>query len=61
MRIRELRKKTGLTQTNFGALFGIPIRTIQQWESEERRPPEYVINMIEEILCFRGYIKLEKL
>ncbi len=34
MRIKELRKQTGLTQTQFGALFEIPMRTIQEWESE---------------------------
>ncbi len=56
MRIRELRKQTGLSQTKFGELFGIPLRTIQHWESENRTPPEYVINMIEELLYFKGIL-----
>ena len=57
MRIKELRKQTNLTQTQFGELFGIPMRTIQEWEGGSRKPPEYVINMIEELLYRRGLIK----
>ncbi len=60
MKIKELRKQTGLTQTQFGALFGIPMRTIQEWESENRKPPEYIINMIEELLYSRGIIPKEQ-
>lgn len=56
MRIKELRKKIGLSQTKFGELFGIPMRTIQDWERGYRTPPEYVINMIEELLYLKGYI-----
>lgn len=56
MRIKELRKKIGLSQTKFGELFGIPMRTIQDWELGYRTPPEYVINMIEELLYLKGYI-----
>lgn len=59
MKIRELRKKTKLTQTQFGDLFGIPMRTIQEWECENRKPPEYVVNMIEELLYRRGLIQEE--
>ncbi len=57
MRIKELRKKTGLTQTQFGSLFGIPMRTIQEWECERRIPPKYIVDMIEELLYSRGIIK----
>ena len=59
MRIKELRKQTNLTQTQFGELFGIPMRTIQEWEGGSHKPPEYVINMIEELLYRRGLINKE--
>ena len=59
MRIKELRRQTNLTQTQFGELFGIPMRTIQEWEGGSRKPPEYVINMIEELLYRRGLINKE--
>ena len=51
-RIKQLRKSTGLSQTKFGELFGIPMRTIQNWESGEREPAEYIVNMMERIAEF---------
>ena len=56
MSIRELRSYTGLSQNNFAAMFGIPASTIKDWEHGRRKPPQYVINMIQEILEYRGII-----
>lgn len=47
MTIKELRKTTGMTQKDFGEYLNIPHRTIQNWESEHRSPPEYVVGLIE--------------
>ena len=45
--LKELRAATGLSQTEFGKrLGGIPIRTIQNWESGVRTPPEWVMELI---------------
>ena len=45
--IKELRAETGLSQTEFGKrLGGIPLRTIQNWESGVRTPPEWVLELI---------------
>lgn len=45
--IKELRLKTGLSQTEFGKrLGGIPLRTIQNWESGERKPADWVLELI---------------
>ena len=45
--LKELRAKTGLSQTEFGKrLGGIPLRTLQNWESGERTPPEWVLELI---------------
>ena len=44
--IREIRAKTGLSQAQFAAAYGIPQRTIENWESGVRKPPEYVINLL---------------
>jgi putative transcriptional regulator len=49
-RIRELRKNTGLSQSKFSAKFGIPVRTLQQWEQGASAPPEYVARMMAYIL-----------
>lgn len=47
-RIKELRNMTGLSQTKFGDLYGIPMRTIQSWEAGEREAPEYVVDLLEQ-------------
>ncbi len=48
--IKELRKKTGLSQSKFSAKFGIPVRTLQQWEQGISAPPEYLIRMMAYIM-----------
>lgn len=46
--IRELRTRLGITQTEFAARYGIPFRTVQNWESEIRKPPEYILKLLED-------------
>ena len=46
--IKEIRQSTGLSQTKFGeVMYGIPMRTIQDWEQGKRQCPEYVLKLIE--------------
>ncbi len=45
--IREMRKRLGDTQSEFAARYNIPFRTIQNWESGTRKPPEYIISLLE--------------
>lgn len=49
-RIRELRRETGLSQSKFSAKFGIPVRTLQQWEQGISAPPGYVVRMMAYIM-----------
>ena len=62
-RIKELRKKTGLSQSKFSSKFGIPVRTLQQWEQGISAPPEYLVRMMSYIMQLeeRGQIRDEKL
>ena len=46
MNIKNLRKQTKMTQQQFSEYFNIPKRTIEDWESEKRTPPEYVVCLI---------------
>ena len=48
--VRALRKSTGMSQNEFANRFNIPVRTLQQWEQELQKPPEYVLKMMEKIL-----------
>lgn len=44
--IKAIRERTGLTQKEFAELTGIPQRTIENWETGQRKPPEYVIKLL---------------
>ena len=47
---REIRRKTGLSQVAFAKKYGIPRRTIENWESGKTVPPAYVLSMLERIV-----------
>lgn len=49
-KVKELREKYGLTQAMLSKKYGIPKRTIENWEEGSRKPPEYVVNLIESAL-----------
>ena len=50
MTIRELCEKYNISQSGLARRFGIPLRTVQGWYLGERKPPEYVVRMIYELL-----------
>ncbi len=45
--VREMRKALGITQSEFAVRYNIPFRTIQNWETEQRKPPEYILDLLE--------------
>jgi putative transcriptional regulator len=47
MTIKEMRTMLGLSQQAFGDKYGIPFRTIQNWEAGRRKCPDYVLNLLE--------------
>lgn len=49
MTIQELRVKTGLSQSKFAEYFGLPLRTVQEWEQGRRKPPDYIPKLLERI------------
>jgi len=46
----EIRTLSGLTQQAFSEKYGIPKRSIENWEGGKRTPPEYVINLLERVV-----------
>ncbi len=45
-RIRELRESVGENRSEFSKHTGIPVRTIEDWESGRRTPPEYLPRLL---------------
>lgn len=44
--LKDARKAAGFTQQTLSLAFGIPKRTIEQWETGDRTPPAYVQRLI---------------
>jgi len=41
-----LRKETGMNRREFAEYFGIPYRTIQDWELGNRKMPDYLLRLM---------------
>lgn len=61
-KIRELRMKKGLTQTDFGKAVGVSLRTVRGWEAEGRYPRyKDLYKKIAEVLdCDTVYLMTEE-
>ena len=57
MTILELREQAGMTRNQFAEYFGIPYRTIQDWELGNRKCNDYILNLMEYKLKHEGIIK----
>ena len=57
MTVKELRLKTGLSQSQFAKIFNIPIGVLQHWEIGYRKPRPYVVEMMEKILRYENIYK----
>lgn len=44
--VKDLRDKLGLSQRRFGEKYGIPERTVSNWELRLTEPPEYVVELL---------------
>lgn len=48
MDLREMRMKLGDTQSEFAARYNLPFRTVQNWENGVRKPPQYLMELLEQ-------------
>lgn len=46
MEIKELRESTGMNRKEFCEYFGIPYRTVTEWERGTRKMPDYVLRLL---------------
>lgn len=59
MTFKELREQSGMTRNQFVEYFGIPYRTIQDWELGNRNCPEYLLELLEYKLRHEGLIRAD--
>ena len=46
MEIKKLRESTGMNRREFCEYFGIPYRTVTEWERGTRKMPDYVLRLL---------------
>ena len=51
-KIKELRKQLGLSQAKFAEKWGIPKRTIEDWEAGKREVKGYIVSMMHKVVEF---------
>nr|DAV96168.1 MAG TPA: Helix-turn-helix XRE-family like protein [Caudoviricetes sp.] len=51
-KIKELRKRLGFSQAKFAEKWGIPKRTIEDWEAGKREVKGYIVSMMYKIVEF---------
>ena len=54
--IKQLKKRSGMTNKELSQVTGVPVRTIEGWSSGRTAPADYVIELIEYKLINEGYI-----
>lgn len=56
-KMRELRESTGMNRKAFCEFFGIPYRTVTDWELDNRHAPEYVLRLLEYHIRHENFCK----
>ena len=60
--IREIRNYMKMSQSQFGSYFGIPLRTVQNWESNNgSNPPSYIVDMIRRVVDLEEEVSADEI
>lgn len=57
---KELREASGMNKTQFAKYFGIPFRTVQDWELGNRKCNDYLLGLMEYKLKHEGLIHADQ-
>lgn len=49
-RAKEIREISGLSRAAFCRKYGMPVRTMEDWEAGKRIPPEYILDWLERLV-----------
>lgn len=47
MTIKEMRSLLGISQAGFAKMYGMSTRSVERWETGERKCPDYVLALLE--------------
>lgn len=50
MTSKEIREIMGISRAEFSRRYGIPIRTLEDWDSGTRKPPDWVTALLERVV-----------
>jgi DNA-binding transcriptional regulator YiaG len=56
MTFKELRKASGMTQKQFSEYFGIPLRSIENWEADSKKCRPYLLDLLHYKLQKEGFV-----
>jgi putative transcriptional regulator len=56
--VRAVRAKTSLSQSRFAKLYGFSVRTLQKWETGERRPNRSARVLLHLIDCNPAFVAM---
>jgi len=45
----EIRAILGISRAEFSRRYGIPIRTLENWDAGTRQPPEWLLKLLERV------------
>lgn len=48
--VKDIRFKSGLSQFDFAKKYSIPVRSLENWESGHRKPPDYLVKMLDRLV-----------
>lgn len=50
MESREIRAILGISRAEFSRRYGIPIRTLEEWDSGRHMAPDWVMTLLERVV-----------
>lgn len=56
MTINQLRLAAGMTQKEYAAYFGVPLRSVEDWCTDKHHCPDYLTSLMEYKLRREGLI-----
>lgn len=59
--IKEIRVCEGLSQNAFAEKYGIPVRTLQEWEQKRSKPPAYIDKLLRSASMNQPYPSIDEL